>query len=232
MSNFNFTSNTSSCSITGIKDKIVTKIIVPDYVTGISKGVFAGCNSLSVIGVPFLDGDLSTLFSADPPSSLKSITITGGAIAYGAFENCDNITSVILGDKVTTIEATAFLSCDELTSVIIGNGVTSIGGSAFKNCYRLSSITIGNSVTAIGDYAFYDCSIYNVFIPKSVTSIGYRAFLYCPLSMVTFEDTSNWYSVLSDNFGTHYNPIDVGNPEEIAKRMNDYFSVTHYFIKK
>ena len=232
MSNFSFTTNTSSCSITGILDETVTEITVPDYVTGIRKGVFAGCDSLTVIRVPFLDGKISTLFSADPPSSLKNITITGGAIAEDAFENCDNITSVILGDKVTDIGNTAFISCDNLKSVIIGNSVTSIGGAAFKNCYRLRTIIIGNSVTSIASEAFYDCSISDVFIPKSVTFIGYRAFLYCPLSKVTFEDTSNWYSVKYDNAGTHYSPINVEDSADVAEKMNAYWSVGYGFIKK
>ena len=40
MSNFHFTSTTTACSITEIKDKTVTAIIVPDYVTSISTGAF------------------------------------------------------------------------------------------------------------------------------------------------------------------------------------------------
>ena len=45
-----------------------------------------------------------------------------------------------------------------LTSVTIGNGVTSIGSKAFYNCSGLTSITIPSSVTAIGKWSFYDCS--------------------------------------------------------------------------
>ncbi|MBO5092657.1 MAG: leucine-rich repeat protein, partial [Clostridia bacterium] len=48
--------------------------------------------------------------------------------------------------------------CTSLTSVIIGNGVTSIGYGAFRNCTSLTSITIGDSVTSIGDDAFGGCT--------------------------------------------------------------------------
>ncbi|MBR3028596.1 MAG: leucine-rich repeat protein, partial [Bacteroidales bacterium] len=41
-----------------------------------------------------------------------------------------------------------------LTSVTIGNSVTSIGDSAFNHCTSLTSVTIGNSVTSIGSYDF------------------------------------------------------------------------------
>ncbi len=45
-----------------------------------------------------------------------------------------------------------------LTSVTIGNGVTSIGKYAFEDCSSLKSVTIGNGVTSIGDSAFSGCT--------------------------------------------------------------------------
>jgi hypothetical protein len=45
-----------------------------------------------------------------------------------------------------------------LTSVTIGNGVTSIGYEAFSYCRSLTRVTIGNSVTSIGEEAFSYCS--------------------------------------------------------------------------
>ncbi|MBQ9085097.1 MAG: leucine-rich repeat domain-containing protein [Clostridia bacterium] len=52
----------------------------------------------------------------------------------------------------------AFYNCDNLTSVTIGNGVTRIGYSAFSGCTSLTSVTIGNGVTSIGERAFYYCT--------------------------------------------------------------------------
>ena len=51
-----------------------------------------------------------------------------------------------------------FKSCSSLTSVTIGNGVTSIGNSTFQGCSSLTSITIPDSVTSIGNSAFYGCN--------------------------------------------------------------------------
>ena len=51
-----------------------------------------------------------------------------------------------------------FSYCTGLTSVTIGNSVTSIGYYAFCYCSGLTSITIPNSVTLIGDYAFLGCT--------------------------------------------------------------------------
>ena len=73
-----------------------------------------------------------------------------------------------------------FRDCSGLTSVTIGNSVTSIGGAAFYGCSGLTSITIPNSVMSIEGYAFYGCfGLTSVSIPNSVTSIGNRAFQNC-----------------------------------------------------
>ena len=137
------------------------------------------------------------------PTSLRSVTVTGGNILYGAFGNCDLVT-VTIGNGVTSIGDSAFYNCYNLNTVTIGSGVTSIGNSAFYgcsnalrsitipdnvtsigdsafyNCYNLNTVTIGSGVTSIGDSAFFDCRRLNpVTIPDNVTSIGGRAFYGC-----------------------------------------------------
>ena len=67
------------------------------------------------------------------------------------------ITTVTIGDSVTSIGNGAFNDCIALRSVTIPNSVTSIGGGAFNNCPSLTSVTIPDNVTGIGDYAFNDC---------------------------------------------------------------------------
>jgi hypothetical protein len=114
------------------------------------------------------------------PSSLKSVTVTGGNILYGAFYGCYNLTSVTIPDSVTSIGGRAFWYCRSLTSVTIPDSVTSIGDSAFNSCSSLTSVTIGNNVTNIGGWTFYGCrSLTSVTIPDSVTSIGRGAFNNC-----------------------------------------------------
>ncbi len=84
------------------------------------------------------------------PTSLKQVTVTGGNILYGAFYNCRGLTSVEIGDSVTSIGSRVFYNCRSLTSVVIGDSVTSIGSSAFEDCDNLASVVIGDSVTSIG----------------------------------------------------------------------------------
>ena len=79
--------------------------------------------------------------------TIVEYTGSGGAVA---------IPDAILGKPVTSIGDTAF-SWTGVTSITIGNSVTSIEGYAFEGCTGLTSVTIGNSVTNIGDGAFQDC---------------------------------------------------------------------------
>ena len=125
------------------------------------------------------------------PTSLKSVTVTGGEILDGAFYNCSGLTTVTIPDNVTSIGAGAFFHCSKLTSVTIPDSVTSIGNNAFWNCTSLTSVTIGNGVTSIGSSAFENCTkLTSVTIPDSVTSIGYRAFHNCTrLTSVTIPDS-------------------------------------------
>ncbi len=103
----------------------------------------------------------------------------------------DLLTSVTIGEDVTTIGDYAFFNCRGLTSVTIGKSVQTIGDYAFRNCDGLTSVTIGKSVQTIGDYAFYDCrGLTSVTIPESVTSIGTSAFRSClDLTSVTIGNS-------------------------------------------
>lgn len=176
MSNFNFNYSVDICNITGLKDKTVSEIIIPNYVTSIGSGAFAGC------------------------SGLTSVTIGNGVTSIGrsAFSYCSGLTSVTIPDSVTSIGNYAFFGCSGLTSVTIPNSVTSIGDYAFYNCSGLTSVTIGNGVTSIGEWAFYGCSgLTSVTIGSNVTSIGNSAFSDCSgLNNITYTGTiADWKKI-------------------------------------
>ena len=63
-----------------------------------------------------------------------------------------------------------------ITSVVIGDGVTSVCDSAFEYCSNVTSISIGSSVTEIGDYAFSGTNVTAITIPESIGYIGTNAF--------------------------------------------------------
>ena len=125
------------------------------------------------------------------PSSLRSVTVTGGNILYNAFYHCSMLMSVTIPDSVTSIGSGAFQGCSGLTSITIPDGVTSIEGYVFYDCSGLTSVTIPDGVTSIESGAFAGCSgLTSITIPDSVTSIGSDAFARCSgLTSITIPDS-------------------------------------------
>jgi hypothetical protein len=116
----------------------------------------------------------------------RTLKVVG--IGENAFQNCTGLTSVTIGNYVTSIGENAFKGCTGLTSVTFGNSVTSIEASAFDGCVGLTSFTIPSSVTSIGHYAFNDCTgLKSITIPSTVTSLGNGVFSGCSgLTSVTY----------------------------------------------
>ena len=108
------------------------------------------------------------------------------------------------GLPVKEIGSSAFMDCSALTSVTIGNGVTSIGSSAFNSCSNLNSVTIPDSVTSIGGSAFSNCDgLTSVTIPDSVTSIDGSAFSGCgALQSITVGESNTTYKSIDGNLYT------------------------------
>ena len=136
--------------------------------------------------------------------SLSSVTIGNGVTSiYGyTFLDCSSLTSVTIGNSVKSIEYAAFQGCSSLIEITIPNSVMSIDDSAFQDCKSLTSVTIGNSVKSIGNSAFYKCSsLTSIIIPESVTSIRYGTFRDCNnLENVYYTGTEEqWNNITIDS---------------------------------
>ena len=137
-------------------------------------------------------------------TNITNIVIPNSVISIGnyAFNGCTGLTSITIPGSVTSIGNYAFKGCTGLTSITIPGGVTSIGDRAFAGCSSLTSVTIPNSVTTIGQNVFSSCSsLTNVTIPNSVTSIGYGAFYECN----NLENVTMSNNITAIEEGTFYN---------------------------
>ena len=100
-------------------------------------------------------------------------------IESSAFQNCSSLSSITIGSQVDTIMTYAF-SGTGITSIVIPNNVTYIGPSAFLSCNNLASVTLSDSLTEISEGLFYNCpSLTSITIPDAVTAIGTNAFRNC-----------------------------------------------------
>ncbi len=116
------------------------------------------------------------------------LTISGTGDIYDYY--CDNmpwyqyissgITSVIIGEGVTSIGDSAFAYCSNIESIVLPEGLTSIGEDAFYNCSNIESIVLPEGLEVIGESAFDCCSnIEIIILPEGLEVIGDYAFAYC-----------------------------------------------------
>ena len=83
-------------------------------------------------------------------------------IRQSAFSSAGtNLTSIIMPDCITTIESSAFQGCS-LTNLVLSKNLVSIGDNAFRYCYSLRTVT--------------------PFLPRTVATIGTRAFQHSPIA--------------------------------------------------
>lgn len=125
-------------------------------------------------------------------------------IAEGAFQFCENLTSVEIPDTVQTIGKNAFWSCHKLQHVTLPKNLAAVGDNCFRSCGLLAELEIPATLQEIGLDAFCDtawlknqqtenplvqvnhilidgttCSGTAVEVPDGVTEIGNFAFYNC-----------------------------------------------------
>ena len=92
---------------------------------------------------------------------------------------------------VTSLCLSAFEECTELTSIVLPASLGYIGESAFYNCTNLKSIIIPDSVTYIWDYAFWQCeNLISVVLPGNLRHFERSAFLRC-YNLISFTISPN-----------------------------------------
>lgn len=90
------------------------------------------------------------------PDELFGQTIIG--IGEGCFENCTDLTAVILPSGLQAIGENAFRGCTSLRGIQLPDTVAVIGKGAFSGCTSLEAFCGYNGIKSIGTGAFSGCS--------------------------------------------------------------------------
>jgi len=169
------------------------------------------------------------------------------------YQNCSELTSVTIGNSVTSIGIKAFYDCNSLTSLTIGKSVTSIGYQAFEGCNeitnvsfvceyvdnwfsgynKINEIVFGNDVKEIGAKAFYGCNgLTSVKTGKGVWKIGERAFASCPELTDVYCYRDNPPSASNKAFEDSYVEYATLYVPESSIHLYDYYQPWIWFGNK
>jgi hypothetical protein len=110
------------------------EVTLSNELESIGGNAFWGCKSLERIVIP------------------EKVEVIGDLM----FPYCYNLKEVVFNGKV--IEDVVFEDCSSLSSISLGNNITTIGNAAFKGCASLKSIVIPETVNSMDKYAFWGFS--------------------------------------------------------------------------
>ncbi len=135
----------------------ITSVTIGNQVTSIGRYAFSGCSGLTSV---YYSGDINDWVSIDFGNEYASPLSNATANFYLEGQTSTPYVFPSHLDLSDAIKIGSYSLCNQtrITSVTIGNQVSSIGDYAFSGCSGLTSITIPEGVTSIGSHAFDDCS--------------------------------------------------------------------------
>mgnify|MGYP000690893169 FL=1 len=133
------------------------ELTIPDSVTEIESGAFE-CSSL-------ISDEYGTIKYVDGwvvgSGHTANVVLKDGTrgIAFEAFSCDEIIEKVTMPDTVKYINGCAFENCTNLSEVLLSSSLENIESGAFLNCMKLADIVIPDSVISITSDAFLNTAL-------------------------------------------------------------------------
>lgn len=181
--------------------KNLQSVTIPASLTSIGTEAFYNCQKLKKVYVPTLEDWLEISFgnwSATPMCNADDLYIGGSPL-----------TTLVLPEGTTEIDAYRFRNCKSLQSVTFPASLTSIGESVFNGCESIKKVSIptldawlGITFTGSGSNPLHNSSAENrtlyiggkplerLVLPEGMTTINRSQFSGCTtLTSIDFPDT-------------------------------------------
>jgi len=168
-------------TLTKFKSQVLTLMLT---LAALMVGQTAWADWTGTCGAKATDNVTWAVTDTNGDGTYETITISGsGAMKnysssnqpWAAFKS--GLTTVVIGDGVTSIGGNAFWQFTALTSVSIASSVTTIGNAAFSGCTNLATINGASGVTNVGPSAFVGTAWENN-LPDGLTYVGHVAYRF------------------------------------------------------
>ena len=107
----------------------------------------------------------------------------------------DQITSVSIGNGITTLGCGSIANMPNITEVTLPPSIRKLDQCVFYNSSGLRTVNLNDGLESIGLAVFEGTSVTHLDIPASVTSIKYSNFNTVPLANVTFQGPGAHFAV-------------------------------------
>jgi Listeria/Bacterioides repeat/Listeria/Bacterioides repeat/Listeria/Bacterioides repeat len=137
-------------------------------------------------------------------TGITTINIPDGVnVGSRAFANCEQATSIVVGNIANDITENLFYGCLRVITLDINPGVNVVGDSAFEGCAALETISSTTQLTTIGSRAFVNCTkLTGIGDTTSLNTVGASAFEGCTsLGTVDIREVTNLGNAAFKNSG-------------------------------
>lgn len=137
----------------------IESITMGDNLEGIGSHTFASCENLASVT---MGSNVTTIGTGAFASckKLTGITLPDSltTIGYDAFNYCTGLTGTIrIPDGVEVVDSFLFEDCSQITAVVLGENVKQINDGAFSDCIGITTVYVPASLTKIGNGSFDNC---------------------------------------------------------------------------